>query len=272
MRKQVLQDGWQLRECGTSEYLKAAVPGSVYLDLFKNGRIDDPFYRDNELKTLPLIDRDYEYRTVFGVSEELLGCDQVLLRFDGIDTLATVKLNGEFVGEAENMHRVWEFPVKGLLRPDGNELSVVLHSPTKFIAESYGENPIPGDANGMKGMPRLRKAHCMFGWDWAPHLPDAGIYRQVSLVGIEKARLDSVYIAQKHEEGRVRLELTVAAETAAEAGCGLSKTVEIGAGAAAAAGNGCCGMTAENDRTRAGAPRDSDRPGGRREGLSVQPV
>ncbi len=217
MQKQLLNEGWQMREYGAGEYLSAAVPGSVFLDLLKNGRIEDPFYRDNELKTLPLSDRDYEYRTVFGVSEELLGCDEVLLHFDGIDTLATIMLNGQVVGEAKNMHRVWEFPVKGILRPDGNELHIVFHSPTKFIAESYEENPIPGDANGMKGMPRLRKAHCMFGWDWAPRIPDSGLYRPVSLLGIEKARIDSVYIEQKHEDGKVRLALTVETETAGAA-------------------------------------------------------
>ncbi len=217
MQKQLLNEGWQMRECGAGEYMSAAVPGSVYLDLLNNGRIEDPFYRGNELKTLPLIDRDYEYRTVFDTAEELLDCDEVLLRFDGIDTLATIMLNGRVVGEAKNMHRVWEFPVKELLKPAGNELHIVFHSPTKFIAESFEENPIPGDANGMKGMPRLRKAHCMFGWDWAPRLPDAGLYRPVSLVGIKKARIDSVYIEQKHEDGRVRLTLTLEAETACEA-------------------------------------------------------
>lgn len=214
MQKQGLNEGWQMRECGAGEYQSATVPGSVILDLLKNGRIEDPFYRDNELKTLPLSDLDYEYRTVFSVSEEMLGCDEVLLHFDGVDTLASILLNGQAVGEAKNMHRVWEFSVKELLKPDGNELRVVFHSPTKFIAESYARNPIPGDANGMRGMPRLRKAHCMFGWDWAPRIPDMGLYRPVSLLGIEKARIDSVYIEQKHEDGVVRLALQVEVETA----------------------------------------------------------
>mgnify|MGYP000491370704 CR=1 FL=1 len=39
----------------------------------------------------------------------------------------------------------------------------------------------------------------MFGWDWGAHLPDAGIFRPVSLLGINTARIDSVYIKQTHE-------------------------------------------------------------------------
>ena len=45
----------------------------------------------------------------------------------------------------------------------------------------------------------LRKAHYGFGWDWGAHLPDAGIFRPVSLLGISTARIDNVLILQEHE-------------------------------------------------------------------------
>lgn len=57
----------------------------------------------------------------------------------------------------------------------------------------------------------LRKAHYMFGWDWGAHLPDAGIFRPVSLLGISGGRIDSVYIRQRHTPGQVELEFEVAA-------------------------------------------------------------
>ena len=62
-----------------------------------------------------------------------------------------------------------------------------------------------GSSDAMQGFPYLRKAHCMFGWDWGAHLPDAGIFRPVSLLGIQKACLDSVYLRQEHRTGYVRL-------------------------------------------------------------------
>ena len=57
----------------------------------------------------------------------------------------------------------------------------------------------------MEGFPLLRKAHCMFGWDWGPRLPDAGIWRNISLLAVDRARLVSVHVRQKHENGKVTL-------------------------------------------------------------------
>ena len=207
MRKLILNDGWKMKEVSWEEYLDAEVPGSVYTDLMANGRMQDPFYRDNEKEALAVIEHDYEYRTVFDADTELLACDEVLLCFDGIDTLSTILLNGSFLGNTDNMHRTWEFNVKDMLREQENELRVILHSPTKFIADSYAKEPIEGCVDAMKGLPRLRKAHCMFGWDWGPRIPDAGIFREASLKGVNRARIESVYITQKHEDGRVTLGL-----------------------------------------------------------------
>ncbi len=64
----------------------------------------------------------------------------------------------------------------------------------------------------MEGFPHLRKAHCMFGWDWGQRLPDAGIFRDVSLLGIKKDRLESVYISQIHEVEKVTLDFDIALE------------------------------------------------------------
>lgn len=211
MLKAILAKGWEMKECSSDRYLKAAVPGSVYMDLMANGLMQDPFYRDNEKEALEVISHDYEYRTFFDTPEEMRDCDSILLHFDGIDTLSSVSLNGRLLGNTDNMHRVWEFPVKELLKEQGNELRIILYSPTEYIAKSYAEEPIEGCVDAMRGLPRLRKAHCMFGWDWGPRIPDAGIFRQVSLLGVKKARLENVYITQRHEKDQVVLTLLVEA-------------------------------------------------------------
>lgn len=61
----------------------------------------------------------------------------------------------------------------------------------------------------MTGFPLIRKAHYMFGWDWGPHLPDAGIFRSVTLVGAASARIENVSIRQIHEKDRVTLDIQV---------------------------------------------------------------
>ena len=207
-----IHSGWQMRQAGWEEFLPASVPGSVYHDLMQNGKMDDPFWRDNFPKALKRMDHDYEYKTEFAADKALLKSDAVLLRFEGIDTVADVFLNGEKLGRTENMHRTFEFEVKDLLKEEGNELRVLLHSPTRFIKEEYKHNVADGSEEAMVGFANLRKTHCMFGWDWGPRLPDAGLWRPVKLLGIEKARVDSVYVTQKHEDGKVTLHFDVDAD------------------------------------------------------------
>ena len=207
-----IHSGWQMRQAGWEEFLPASVPGSVYHDLMQNGKMDDPFWRDNFPKALKRMDHDYEYKTEFAADKALLKSDAVLLRFEGIDTVADVFLNGEKLGHTENMHRTFEFEVKDLLKEEGNELRVLLHSPTRFIKEEYKHNVADGSEEAMVGFANLRKTHCMFGWDWGPRLPDAGLWRPVKLLGIEKARVDSVYVTQKHKDGKVTLHFDVDAD------------------------------------------------------------
>ncbi len=207
-----IHSGWQMRQAGWEEFLPASVPGSVYHDLMQNGKMDDPFWRDNFPKALKRMDHDYEYKTEFAADKALLKSDAVLLRFEGIDTVADVFLNGEKLGHTENMHRTFEFEVKDLLKEEGNELRMLLHSPTRFIKEEYKHNVADGSEEAMVGFANLRKTHCMFGWDWGPRLPDAGLWRPVKLLGIEKARVDSVYVTQKHEDGKVTLHFDVDAD------------------------------------------------------------
>lgn len=150
--------------------------------------MEDPYYRDNELKALKLLDNDYEYVTKFDASIDMLMCDRVLLHFDGLDTLADIYLNGHHAASVNNMHRIWEFEVKKWLVKENNELKIVFHSPTRFIEGEDKKQHIGGSYDAMRGFPQLRKAHCMFGWDWAPRLPDMGIWRDIKLIGVNKGR------------------------------------------------------------------------------------
>ena len=78
-------------------------------------------------------------------------------------------------------------------------MKVLLHSPNKWIREAFKKCRTLGNDDTFEGFVHLRKAHYMFGWDWGAHLPDAGIFRPVSLLGIDRGRIDSVYIRQEHE-------------------------------------------------------------------------
>lgn len=196
---------WQFRAQSGSEWLPARVPGSVYSDLLANGRIPDPYFRDNEDAILPLMDEDYVYQRAFTLTKEQLEADGVILHCQGLDTLAEVFLNGKPLGRADNMHRTWDFDIKTVARAGENTLEVLFFSPTKFVADAFERCPAIGSSDAMRGFSHLRKAHCMFGWDWGPRLPDAGIWRDISVQLVDTARLTSLHIRQKHDGGRVTL-------------------------------------------------------------------
>ena len=185
------------------------MPGTVYTDLLRNGKMEDPFWKDNEDKICALMEKDYEYRCRFTLLPGMLKNHRVVLHFDGLDTLAEIYVNQTYAGKAFNMHRIWEFDVKDLLQEGENELQVIFHSPLKYIAEAYKKYGNIGNDDTYEGFMHLRKAHYMFGWDWGAHLPDAGIFRPVSLLGIQEARIDNVYIQQSHGEDRVSLTFRV---------------------------------------------------------------
>lgn len=209
-----LNQNWIMKDKSWDGYIPAFVPGDLYSDLLRNQKIEDPYYRDNELEALKLSARDYEYRTVFSVGNDICEKERVLLRFEGIDTLADIFLNGEWLGHADNMHRTWEYDVKEVLRVGENTLSVEFHSPTEYIRERYAKRRLDGTSDAMRGFPYLRKAHCMFGWDWGPRLPGVGLWRPVSLVAYDTARIDSTYVTQKHGEGTVEISTRVELQTA----------------------------------------------------------
>ncbi len=204
MEKMLLRDGWHMTVLGENVYgieqkpLEMKVPGTVYSTLLDHGLMPDPFVRDNELDALKLMDNDFLFETKFTLPEQMLGAQRLLLCFAGIDTLADITLNGERIASVDNMHRTWEFDVTKLAAAD-NDLRLLFHSPTKFIEAADKAHATEGSAEAMRGFPQLRKAACMFGWDWGPRLPDAGLFRDVYVLAFDEARIEQVYVTQEHQ-------------------------------------------------------------------------
>jgi beta-mannosidase len=226
MKTFFLHDNWVMKRIGggtiasanmretVADCIPAKVPGSVYNDLLTHKKMADPFWRDNEDASFALMENDFEYNGVFIPPDALFQCDKVVLHFDGLDTLADIYLNGIFIGNAYNQHRIWEYDVSSVLKKGAkNELRVVFYSPNKFVRDAYKKVKTDGSYHCYDGFPQLRKAHCSFGWDWGPRLPDAGIWRPVKLAGIEGARVKSVYITQKHDKDTVTLRFNPVIET-----------------------------------------------------------
>jgi beta-mannosidase len=211
VQEQSLNGSWQFRESGADEWRAATVPGSIHTDLLAAGLIPDPFYADNEIRVQWVAERSWEYRCAFTVGRDLLAHDQVELVCDGLDTVAAVTINGERVGEADNMFRAYRWDVKGLLREGENEIVVAFQSPVRVCAERGRAQHLPTVNGVFEGAQTLRKAPCHFGWDWGPNLPTAGIWRDIRLEGYSAARIDDVHLRQEHAAGRVTLRANIGA-------------------------------------------------------------
>jgi beta-mannosidase len=101
------------------------------------------------------------------------------------------------------MHRTWEYEVSGLLLPGENTIEVRISSPISAIRAADAKEHLAGARDAMRGFPHIRKAHCMFGWDWGPRLPDAGIWRGICLIGEGRARITDMRVRQRHTESGV---------------------------------------------------------------------
>ncbi|GIH06260.1 beta-mannosidase [Rhizocola hellebori] len=183
-----LDEGWTLSGAGYDR-VSARVPGCVHLDLMSGGHIPDPYLGDNESDLDWIGKAEWTYRTTFEWHDD--GSDFVDLECDGLDTLASIELNGVGVGQTANMHRRYRFAVKELLQVGTNELSITFGSVypyTQKWQEELGARP----AAYTEPYNLVRKMACNFGWDWGPTLVTAGIWRPIGLRSWSVARLAEV--------------------------------------------------------------------------------
>lgn len=209
-----LGGAWRMREADSQTWHSAHVPGSVYADLMADGTMPDPFWRENELDAFERMKKDYVYQRAFTVTEAQLAHAHVELVCEGLDTLAHVSLNGREIAFADNMHITWVWDVKEQLHAGENTLEIRFDSPILYCAKKAEEAPGWESSDATPGFRHLRKAHCMFGWDWGPRLPDAGIWRPIFLRTWDTARLENALMLQAHHDDLV--DVTIRPEIAGE--------------------------------------------------------
>ncbi|HTI98777.1 MAG TPA: glycoside hydrolase family 2 protein [Dongiaceae bacterium] len=215
--RQLSLDGlWQVAATGSDAWLPATVPGCIHTDLLAAGKIPDPFYRDNEKLVQWVGETNWTYRRTFVVAAADLTYDRVLLRCEGLDTLADLTVNGQHLAHTDNMFRTWEYDVKPLLHAGENAIEIAFTSPLPYMKEQNTARKLyewsgPHEPTGRAW---VRKEPCNFGWDWGPVLITCGIWRNIELVMFDTARLDDVLIQQDHSRSnQVGLSVTIGAET-----------------------------------------------------------
>ncbi|KAH6991008.1 family 2 glycosyl hydrolase [Ilyonectria sp. MPI-CAGE-AT-0026] len=181
-----IDKNWQFRQAAhdDSTYLPVGqFPTNVHLDLLHNKKIPDPFIGKNELDVQWIGEVAWVYKTTFAGQKVPEGAKAVLA-FDGLDTFATVRLNGKTILEAENMFLPERVDVTDVLAQDGdNELEITFDSAYlrgwKLVEEHPDHKYICW--NGDDSRLAVRKAQYHWGWDWGPALLTCGPWRPISL-------------------------------------------------------------------------------------------
>ncbi|GAA1824517.1 glycoside hydrolase family 2 protein [Agromyces salentinus] len=202
--------------------VEALVPGQVHTDLLRAGLLEDPDVALRERDQMWIghsrwsYSRSFEWRPADGVTE---------LVADGLDTVATVMLNGEVVATTDDQHIRHRWDVRRHLVEGTNRIEVVFESAWAAAAErerTFGPLPTPYD----EPYPYIRKSACNFGWDWGPHYITAGIWQPIAIETwtgrIEHVR-PLVALADDHRSARV--DVVVRAELAEAAASGGARIV-----------------------------------------------
>ncbi|MWJ30861.1 MULTISPECIES: beta-mannosidase [Saccharibacillus] len=172
-------------------WMTGSVPGDVHSALIRRKVIEDPYFGHNDLKSRWIEEREWWYRRGFEYGGALTRepGERFELNFDGLDTFATVFVNGHEIGTSRNMLMPHTFDITRVIRPGWNVIAVRFdplrphhQGKERFDWSSY-----------TKERPWLRKAAMNFGWDWGPRLVTVGIWGAVTLKRHRLAKIESVF-------------------------------------------------------------------------------
>ena len=202
-----LNGTWTLSDPDRSFRTEARVPGSVCATLIRAGLLADPKVKDQAGEALKAAEKDYCFERTFEWPDRPYR--KILLVLEGIDTLGEILLNGREIGRTEDMHTTYTFDLAPAIRPGENKLEIRLFSPLRYLEAKQKEReifcPYPFS---VPGYAHLRKAHCMFGWDWGPKVPDLGIFRSVWIAAFDEAMIQYLHVVQRTGADRAELEVS----------------------------------------------------------------
>jgi beta-mannosidase len=226
----LLSDHWRIQQYEVGEkppltiadadlddrfWISASVPGDVHSTLIERKLIDHPYYGHNDIHSRWVEQKEWWYRTRFQMDADPAKQERWELIFEGLDTHATVYVNGLEMGTASNMHRTYVYDVSRVIHQGQNTIAVrfdplYLHHKDKALMQwsSY-----------TKERPWIRKAAMNYGWDWGPRIVTVGIWGKVRLERHVQAKFEGVYAYTKHcddQQANINVEL----EAKKYRGCG----------------------------------------------------
>ena len=169
---------------GITDWIPAAVPGGIHVDLFKDGQIENPYFGKNSLHCEWVENRWWMYRTTFSAimdGHDLRG-RRVYLLFMGLDYEAEVFVNGVSCGSHKGMYDRFEVDITELLREE-NKLVVIF----KSVPDEMGQI-------GYTSRTSTQKSRFNYKWDFSTRLVNIGFWKEVLLYVEEDAEVKNLHL------------------------------------------------------------------------------
>ena len=191
-----------------------ALPGDVHTALLEAGAIPDPYFGNNEKAVMWVNQTAWTMEKKFeAAAADVAGF--LTLTLEGVDCIATIRLNGEVIAETQNSFIRYDIDVTGKVREGENTLRLDFAIAPDIAKARYDAHPFPipftknYQTNGLKGihMNFIRKAACHAGWDWGICLMPIGVYGRMALRRSRLVRQDSVQVEQAHAKNSVELSI-----------------------------------------------------------------
>lgn len=187
--------------------LECQAPCDMYSVLLAHGLIPDPYYGTNEEKLLEYSKKDCTFYSEFTLTQDELKQDKIELCFFGLDTICDIYFNEALLDSVINMHRMYEYDVKALAKKE-NQIRLEFKSPVLYCEMMENRHHLYTNSDSIPGAAHLRKALYMAGWDWAPTLPNMGIFRNVEINCYDIDKIEDVLITQEHKNAEVTISLS----------------------------------------------------------------
>ena len=187
--------------------LDCTAPCDMYSVLYNHGYIEDPYYGTNEEKLTQLSAQDCTFYSEFNLDKKELSREKIDLTFYGLDTICDIYFNGTLLDSVINMHRMYEYDIKGIAK-EKNEIKLEFKSPIRYYEMMESSHHLYTNSDSIPGAAHLRKALYLAGWDWAPKLPNMGIFRDVKINCYDTDKIEDALIMQEHKNGEVALSLS----------------------------------------------------------------
>lgn len=228
-----LAGGWTLSDESGAHVVPFDLPGDGVSALERAGVIPDPYRGRNEYDVRWVSECDWVARRDFTHDGSAAA-----LVVEGLDTVAEVRLNGQLVLSAANVHRRWRVDVSGALEPGANTIEILFRSPVREAVERAARMPFPIPYQQVNGpIPHanmLRKQQCDFGWDWNIALGIFGVSGGIRLEPLGP-RIGDIVVTQTHRPGMAEVTLAIHAEGMEEVTaslCGVTGSAPVRHGVA----------------------------------------